>query len=66
MASGDVLSSKEIFELINISPQSKNYVIINSMIRDGLIVRTNDNPKSPNQRYKITAKGLDFLNNIHE
>lgn len=64
MADGRSVSSKEIFEIIDISSQSKNYKIIHKMLEDGLILRTNPNPKAPNQRYQITEKGLAYVEEI--
>ncbi|MFI3322913.1 MAG: putative DNA binding domain-containing protein [Rikenellaceae bacterium] len=55
------LSSKEIFPIINLSHQSSNYRIINKMIDLGYINRINDKPKAPNQGYKITELGLEFI-----
>ncbi|MFI3239637.1 MAG: putative DNA binding domain-containing protein [Bacteroidales bacterium] len=59
--SADEMSSKELFAIIGVTQQSKNYRIINTMLELNLITRTQENPKAPNQKYKITETGVLFV-----
>lgn len=64
------ISIPKLQKMINLSPKSKRLFkeqYINQALEKGLIVMTHpESPRHPQQKYKLTEKGIIFLNTIPE
>lgn len=64
------ISIPELQKMINLSPKSRRLFkeqYIDQALEQGLIVMTHpESPRHPQQKYKLTEKGIIVLNTISE